>query len=198
MFKYMLLVLLIFFVGCNEQEPPTFDYDNKKQIMTFHVNDEMFNVKLYNPFYQDRVDSCTRDSYTIYSQDSYFGRIGIENVDLDIECGWRGLDQSLYEGFIKKDLKLENFYALERIKVKNYEFVTYSVNDEYVLNMIYIYNVTKSTFILDYKGTLFDVLIKKLKPDFIDKYNNHPRYESVLNNSIVKDNQMNAYFGRQN
>lgn len=196
MFKYLFTFILLFFIGCKEQVPPTFSYDSKKQIMSFYVNNEMFNIKLNNPFYQDRIDGCIEDSYTVYSQDSYFGRIGIENIDLYSECGWRGLDQGLYEDFIKDNLKLESFIALKRIKIKNYEFVTYSVNDEYILNMIYIYNVNKSTFILDYKGILFDVLIKKFRPNFENKYSENLRYDGVLNKSIVKDNSVNAYFGR--
>lgn len=187
MTKYIFIVLVLFFAGC-QMEPTTFQYNNKKQLMSFYLNDEMFNVKLKNPFYQNRFDQCTSDAYTLYSQDSEFGRIGIENINLHVTCSWTALDQSIYEYFIKKELKLKSFYALERVPIKNYEFVTYSINDEYVINMIYIYSVTQSTFILDYKGVLFDTLINKLKPDFENKYKKYPRYNNVLNTSIVNEN----------
>ena len=143
------------------------------------------------------MDSCVNDAYTLYSQDSEFGRIGIENINLHSSCSWLGLDQSIYEYFIKKELKLNSFYALERVKINNYEFVTYSINDEYVINMIYIYSVSQSTFILDYKGVLFNTLIKKLKPDFENKYSHHPRYNSVLNTSIVNENAFSHYFKKE-
>ena len=197
MIKYTFMLFSLLFVVAIKAEPLAFTYDNNKQQMNFYINNAIFDIELKNPFYQSRVDGCILEAYTLYSQDSTFGRIGIENINLNPSCTWVGLPQDLYEDFIKKELHLETLNVLQKVKIKNYELVTYSINDEYVINMVYLHSLNQSTFILDYKGVLFDTLLKKLKPNFDNKYSHHPRYDSVLNKSIVKNNVRSHYFKKQ-
>ena len=47
---------------------------------------------------------------------------------------------------------------IEKKEFKHYELMVYRIDNTYILNLIYIYEINKEIFIVDLKGDLFEIL----------------------------------------
>ena len=54
-----------------------------------------------------------------------------------------------------------------------------------------------SFFIIDYKGKIFDEMIRHYDKNYVNKYINEPRFNSSYSNSLVRMNILNGYFSKQ-
>ena len=92
---------------------------------------------------------------------------------------------------------MKTFVAIERIDFDNIEFSTYLVNDKYIMNLIYDFNSFENTFIVDYKGVLFNKMIKKFDKNYINHYSNKARFQSNYNSSLVNENIIENYYSEE-
>ena len=83
---------------------------------------------------------------------------------------------------------------LEKKEFSHYEFLTYEINDDYILNFIYIYEISKEIFIIDFKGELYENLLRNFQKDYKYKYEKKEHRLVDLNTSLVKNNAIYDYF----
>lgn len=192
MYKWILLVITAFLFTACTVPMTTYNYDVKTKEVQFKIKkDETYTLKMNNPKYTYTLDECVNDGYLLQN-DSYF----VENISLDTNCKWNGLARGYFIYDFKEKLKLDSMKKVERIKVSNYEFSTYKINNDSILNLVYVYNTFQDTFILDYDGVLYKTLLKKLKPDYVYKYDGMKRFKSDYHESLVRKNFINYYFSK--
>jgi len=139
-------------------------------------------------------DSCNFNSYILNSSSSEYGNIFIEHVSLNTNCIWNGFERSFFDNLFKEKTHIKTMIALERIDFDDYEFSTYLIDDKYIMNLIAKFSVDENTFIVDYKGVLFNEMIKNFDPKYINTYQNKPRFFSNYNSSLVNQNIIENYF----
>lgn len=144
-----------------------------------------------------RNDSCTFNSYTSSNKSSLYGNIFIEHITLSSSCKWNGFQRSFFDNLFKQKTAVKTFVAIERIDFDNIEFSTYLVNDKYIMNLIYDFNSFENTFIVDYKGVLFNKMIKKFDKNYINHYSNKARFQSNYNSSLVNENIIENYYSEE-
>lgn len=107
MTKYLFLAFLaLFLTACGSV---TFNYNTSNQDLSFDLKEgEPYAIKLTNPVVTLTHDSCTFYSYVLNDDSSSYGKIFIEDISLQSNCKWNGLDLS----FLNQILKiLSNFKA---------------------------------------------------------------------------------------
>lgn len=172
-------VLVFLFFGCSSN------------YYTFDIND--VGLKKNYTF-----DSCTNSSYISNFNNEKYGNLFIEYINLDSSCNWNGFQRGYFEYLFKTTIKLDSIKLVEVVDFKNFELLTYLVDNKYYFNLIYNFTVNEDIFIIDYEGKYFDEKIKKLIPSYVNDYLNKPRFVSQYNNSLVKMNFINAYFSKDN
>ena len=175
------LSLLLLLVGCSSSKNNSID-----EIQILKNNKKNFTY-----------DSCTNFSYISQNDEEKYGKLFYEYINLDSNCSWNGMSRGFFDDLFKSTLKLKNMKALERINYGNYEFTTYIIDDKYYMNLIYNYTVTEDFFIIDYKGKLFDEMIRKYDKNYINKFLKEPRFNSNYSNSLVRMNILNGYFSKR-
>lgn len=83
---------------------------------------------------------------------------------------------------------------LEKKEFAHYEFLVYKINGQYILNVIYIYEINKEVFIVDTKGELYENLLKNFDKTYVYKFEKNQIDFIDLNLSLVKNNAMKSYF----
>ena len=136
-----------------------------------------------------RHDPYVLEAYTVKTKDLY-----IEYIHTDPSVSWNGQAFSFFSDLIKRDLKIKNMELLEKKEFSHYEFLTYKIDDDYILNFIYIYEINKDVFIIDYKGELFENLLINFEKDYKYEYKENKKLSVDLNTSIVKNNALYEYF----
>lgn len=139
-------------------------------------------------------NSCTFNAYTTNSTSKEYGNIFIEHIALTPTCKWNGFQRSYFDDLFKQKTNIKTMVALERIDFQNMEFSTYLINDKYIMNLIYDFSSSSDTFIIDYKGVLFNKMIKNFDKNYINKYIDKPRFSSNYNASLAKQNIIEHYF----
>lgn len=192
--KIFILIVVLFFVACQQQYDPIFKYNKQAKQMDFKIGQEYFSFQLYNPLYTKRIDTNANDAFTITIKESSENMF-VEYIDVYSNTIWNAQARSLYENFLKTNLKLKSLEVLERIEVdKNYEFTTYLVNKKERLHLIYIFDANKDIFIFDGKGKLYNELINKMIVNYEDKYKDMPNYYINFNKSLTAHNPLYNYF----
>lgn len=195
MAKLLFLLLCAFlFSACSVA---TYSYNDKGKNLIFKkAKDNLHFVQLSNPKVTATFDSCSLFSYTLQDNSSLYGKIFIEHINLQSDCQFNGdsLGFLLYE--FKENLKLKSFKQLEFIKYNNYEFYTYKINDEKIVNFIFIFSVLEDTFIIDYEGKLYQEVVKQFDETYLNKYLDNRRFEENYNYSLVRMNIFKGYFNR--
>jgi hypothetical protein len=65
------------------------------------------------------------------------------------------------------------------------------------MNLISKFSLYDNTFIVDYKGVLFNKMIKNFDTNYINAYENKPRFFSNYNSSLVNQNVIKNYFSEE-
>lgn len=178
MSKYIYFILIIlFFNACTST--------------TYNSISKYIDIKNENK--QFTIDSCTLNSYILNTNNEY-GNIFIEHISLNSTCKWNGFQRSYFDDLFKQNTHIKTMVALERIDLGNYEFSTYLINDKYIMNLIYDFSFSENTFTIDYKGLLFNKMIKQYNKNYINKYLDKPRFTSNYNSSLVRQNIIGHYF----
>jgi hypothetical protein len=150
---------------------------------------EYFSYKVYNLSKKARFSSYVLDAYTLSNKDIF-----LESVTLNTNSTWAGQPRSIYEDFLKEELKIDSKVLLKRIDIGNYEFSIYKLDDSFIIHFIYIWFHDKNIFIVDSKGELFRELLKELKDDYVYKYDNEQKGEINFDISVVQSNTLKGHF----
>lgn len=119
--------------------------------------------------YKGWFSSCVMDSYTIFDENSNFGKLFVESISLEHNCKWSGLPLSFFEINLKRELKIKYLKTVESIDIGNMSFITYKIDDSY-LSLISLYSTNTQKFILDYSGKLYAKLLKSYDTSYDDKF----------------------------
>lgn len=170
---------------------PVFNFEDNK--LNFKVSSEHFySFDLDNYETKTRHDSYTMEAYTIRTDDLF-----IEYVHTDRDVQWRGLPSSLYIGFLKDSLGFKTMNILEKKEYKNFDFYTFKIDEHFILNFIYIYEVNKDVFILDIKSELYENLLRNFDKDYKYKFEKNKEKVLDIDISIVNKNNFFNYFGHE-
>lgn len=184
MFKFIIyLLVFIFFTGCSFSKYRTNEISEIGNIQENQIKNTFSN--------------CSNDTFIANINHKKYGRLFIENIDLNFDCTWNGLERGYFEDLFEENLNLHNIEIIERIDYKNYEFTSYLIDDKYYLNLIYKFAALKDIFILDYEGKLSKELLQKYGQKFKIDFSNNRRFDGVYNGSLVEKNIINIYFQKE-
>lgn len=191
--KSIFVIMMAFFLNaCSSQ---TFFLSSNTNTLNFKVPDNKFyTLKLSAPTIMVNNDRCSTYSYTLNDSIKEYGKIFIEEINLHSNCQFNveALGAMMYE--FKEQLHLKSFEKVEEVSFKNYEFLTYKVNDTQYMNVIYIYSPFSMTFIVDYDGKLHHELLMQFDVNYQNKFIKEKRFDAHYTYSIVKMNMFKHYF----
>lgn len=191
--KFILILISFFLVACNNIEDNasfSFKQNNikfrvdSKEILSFNINDFI---------YKSKPNQYLQEGYTLKVKDKKFDFF-LEYIHLSTQSKWNGQARSFYEDFFKG--KVKSFKLLNRFEVKNYEFSTYLINENELIQLVYIWDVYKDTFIFDKKGTLFNTLATILNKEYKDSFKEYKRTTLEFPYSLIEQNRLNSYFNK--
>lgn len=195
--KYIVIfVLALFFIAC-EQRPYFYQIKNDQIILhnpTTNTTLETLNLKGIKPKYFN--DSCTKFAHTLDLLDQKYGQLYIDSVVLNNDCRFQGQERGMFEYFLKLRSKLESIKLVEREEIQHYEFSRYLIDGKFHINLIYIWEPKRATFIIDYKGVFSNQLMKKLQINKQFPLNNH---NFTINPplSMVRDNLIQEFWNKK-
>ncbi len=193
--KFILVLISFFLVACNNVEDNS-SFSFKQNNIKFKVaSNEILFFTLNNFIYEPRANQYLQEGYTLKVKDKEFDFF-LEYIHLSTQSKWNGEARSFYEDFFKEKLKLRSFKLLNRFEVKNYEFSTYLVNENEIIQLIYIWDVYKDTFIFDRSGTLFNNLATRLNKEYKDNFKEYKRTTLEFPYSLIVQNRVNSYFNK--
>ncbi|KAB7887256.1 hypothetical protein [Poseidonibacter ostreae] len=170
---------------------PVFNFEDN--ILSFKVNPEYFySYEIDNYETKTRHDSYTIDAYSIKSNSIF-----IEYIHSHSDVQWRALPSSLYIEFLKDRLGFKSMDLLEKKEYKNFDFYTFKIDNHFILNFIYVYELNKDVFILDIKSELYENLLKNFDKEYIYKFEKNKEDVLDIDISIVKENNFFNYFGHE-
>jgi len=194
-FKSIILALTtLLFTSCVSYN---FTYNKKLGSFSLPIHDLKKEFTLTNPIYKNTYSGCSLDTFTINDENNTYGKLFIENIELDNNCSWNGLGSGYFTYELRTRMKFKSFELVDRFIKQNYEISTYKVNGEKYLSIIDMYSVNNNTFILDNKGKLSFEIIKSLDANYQYKYLDLPRTEVYYEYSLVQNNIFHNYFGKQ-
>jgi hypothetical protein len=159
-------------------------------MLKFKINSEFFyRYELKDFETKTRHDSYVLEAYTLKSKNLF-----IEYVQTDTDVVWRGLASSFFIELLKSKLHFKSMIVLENLEFNGYEFITYKIDDHFILNFIYIYEINKEVFILDINSKLYTSLLRNFQKDYQYTYSKNEDDIVDFNFSIVRENNMNNYF----
>lgn len=168
---------------------PIFLFDEHNVQLSFKLKND--NRYLYN---LEPYEIKTRhDSYVIHAYTLKTSSIYLEYINLDSFSSWNGLSRGFYEKLLTDRLKVK-LELVERIEIDNYEFSTYKVDEQFILHLIFIWEVNKDIFILDTKGKLYKELLSSLKDGYIYKFDDEEKGSVNFDISLVKENSIKQFF----
>ncbi|MDD3009378.1 MAG: hypothetical protein PHQ70_11005 [Arcobacter sp.] len=155
--------------------------------------DTFFKFPITNVETKTRHDSYIFEAYTLCADSIY-----VEYIHTDADVAWNGQALGYFISLLKEKIEAKNMELLEKYEFNHYEFLTYKIDDSYILNIIYIYEVTKDIFVVDKKSELYENLLKNFKKDYEYKFEKNEDVTLDINVSLVKNNAMNSYFNISN
>lgn len=171
---------------------PRFSFDENQ--LKFKINSDKFYIYEIEDYEtKTRHDSYVIDAYTIKTENLF-----IEHIQIDNDVQWRGLASSLYTTFLKEKLGLKSMKILETKEYDGYDFITYEIDEHFILNFIYIYEINKDTFILDAKSELYENLLQNFDSSYTYRFPKNKDTKMNIDISIVRDNAFMYYFGLEN
>lgn len=182
--------MALFFTACGSL---TYNYNTQIDELNFKISEnEVLTQQLRNTEEINTFGYCVDNSYLLIGSDVF-----VEHISLESNCKWNGLASGYFEYAFKEKLKLKSMKAMERIHIKNYSFSTFTINEQYRLHMIEVFSVFRNTFIIDYKGELYNKLLGRLKPDYKNSYESLPLFKADYKESLVRNNIFKGYFSRE-
>lgn len=189
LFKNFILVLTMFlFSGCSLSS--LVSYQENREFLTIN-NEKIFISEGKKRLYPN---TCVYDSYTVNDENSPYGKIFFESIDLSHNCKWNGFPRGYFQNSIDDVFKFKAVSFAEKIDVDGYEFITLKINNDKYLSLIYKYLGGTEKLIIDYEGRLSETLIKKFKPEYNSIYKSMTRYKGTYDKSLVRQNPLKGYF----
>lgn len=162
--------------------------------LKFKIDSDTFYLfPISNIETKTRHDPYVLEAFTFKTKDLY-----LEYIHTDNSVSWNGQVFSFFINLIKDDLKIKDMQLIKKQEFPAYDFLIYKIDDEYILNFIYIYEINKEVIIVDFKGELFENLLRNFQKDYKYKYKEDKKLSVDLNTSIVKNNALYNYFGISN
>lgn len=152
-------------------------------------SDTFFKFPVLNMETKTRYDSYVLEAYTLKANN-----IHVEYIHTDNDVSWNGQAFSFFKDLLKENIKAKSMDLLEKKEFRHYEFLVYKINGQYVLNLIYIYEINKEVFIVDTKGELYENLLKNFDKTYVYQFEKNQIDFMDLNLSLVKNNAMKSYF----
>ena len=152
-------------------------------------SDTFFKFPVLNMETKTRYDSYILEAYTLKANN-----IHVEYIHTDNDVSWNGQAFSFFKDLLKENIKAKSMDLLEKKEFRHYEFLVYKINGQYVLNLIYIYEINKEVFIVDTKGELYENLLKNFDKTYVYQFEKNQIDFMDLNLSLVKNNAMKSYF----
>ena len=152
-------------------------------------SDTFFKFPILNIETKTRYDSYILDAYTLKADN-----IHLEYIHTDNDISWNAQALSFFKDLLKERINAYSMDLLEKKEFRHYEFLVYKIDEKYILNVIYIYEINKEVFIVDQKGNLYENLLKNFDKNYIYKFEKNKTDFIDLNFSLVKNNAMKSYF----
>jgi hypothetical protein len=175
----------------------SFVYDKQNSSFSLPIFDADKKIRLTAPKYENTYSVCSLDTFTISDDNYNYGKLFIENIQLESNCHWNGLASGYFTYEFRTRMKFKTFELVDRFIKQNYEVSTYKVDGEKYLSIIEMYSVNNNVFILDNSGKLSVELIKLLDANYEYKYSDLPRADVQYDFSLVKNNAIYSYFGKE-
>lgn len=152
-------------------------------------SDTFYKFPILNIETKTRYDSYILDAYTLKADN-----IHLEYIHTDNDISWNAQALSFFKDLLKESINPYSMDLLEKKEFRHYEFLVYKIDEKYILNVIYIYEINKEVFIVDQKGNLYENLLKNFDKNYIYKFEKNKTDFIDLNFSLVKNNAMKSYF----
>ncbi|CAM3890758.1 hypothetical protein [Arcobacter cloacae] len=153
-------------------------------------SDNFYKYPISNVETKTRHDSYVLEAYTLKTKDLF-----IEYIHIDSDVSWNSQALGSFISLLKENLKIRNMDLLEKKEFNHYEFLTYKIDGNYILNIIYIYEINKDVFIIDKQSELYENLLKNFQKDYKYTLEKNSNLNLDINVSLVKNNAMRSYFG---
>ena len=181
-------VLKSIFKSLTKLSRPYFSLEENE--LKFKIDSDNFYLfPISNIETKTRHDPYVLDAYTMTANNLY-----LEYIHTDSDILWNGQALSFFINLLKHDIKAKSMELLEKREFKHYEFLTYRIDDSYILNFIYIYEIDKEVFIIDYKSELYEGLLRNFHRNYKYKFEKNEKISLEFNTSIVKNNAIYGYF----
>jgi hypothetical protein len=189
---FMINILKSLFKTLTKLSRPHFSLEENE--LKFKIDSDNFYLfPISNIETKTRHDPYVLDAFTMTANDIY-----LEYIHTDTSTSWNGQAFSFFINLLKNDLKIKSMDLLEKKEFPFYEFLTYKINNSYILNFIYIYEINKEVFIVDLKAELYEKLLQKFEKDYKYEFERNKKLDLALNTSIVKNNAIYSYFRTSN
>ena len=153
-------------------------------------SDDFYKYPISNVETKTRHDSYVLEAYTLKTKDLF-----MEYIHIDSDVSWNSQALGSFISLLKENLKIRNMDLLEKKEFNHYEFLTYKIDGNYILNIIYIYEINKDVFIIDKQSELYENLLKNFQKDYKYTLEKNSNLNLDINVSLVKNNAMRSYFG---
>lgn len=190
----ILVFVLLVFSGCASNSVYSLD---KNSLKIGKDSQEVISINLTNPVKNTYSSSCSLHSYTLFDENSEYGNLFVEYINLNENCHWNGLPSSFFQTNLKYKLKLNSIETVESFDIQNFNFKTFKINDESYVSFIYIYGGKVERLILDNDGKLYTKLLKSFKNNYENKFLDEKRFKGKYNSSLVQGNIINNYFEKE-
>lgn len=154
--------------------------------------DTFYSFPISNIEMKTRYDSYILEAYTLKADNIY-----IEYIHTQNDVSWNAQALSSFKDLLKDKIKAKSMDLLEKKEFGHYEFFVYKIDYNFVLNLIYIYEINKEIFILDTDGQLYEDLLKNFDKTYVYKFDKKPIVFTDLNLSLVRSNAIKNYFSLQ-
>ncbi len=177
-----------FFKTIKKLSRPYFSLEENE--LKFKIDsDNFYKFPVLNIETKTRYDSYVLDAYTLKADN-----IHVEYIHTDDDVSWNGQALSFFKDLLKESLKAKKIEILEEKEFGHYEFLVFKIDDYFILNLIYIYEINKEVFIVDTKGELYENLLKNFDKTYAYNFEKNSINFENLNFSLVKNNAMKSYF----
>ncbi|MBP6713307.1 MAG: hypothetical protein KA157_05165 [Aliarcobacter sp.] len=164
---------------------------------TLEENQLKFKIESDNFYYfpisnietKTRHDPYVLEAFTLTAKQLY-----LEYIHTDMDVSWNGQAFSFFISLLKRDIRAKTMDLLEKKEFNHYDLMVYKIDNSYILNLIYIYELDKEIFIVDLKGNLYEGLLKNFEKDYKYEFERNKKLNLTLNTSVVRNNAIQGYF----
>lgn len=164
---------------------------------TLEENQLKFKIESDNFYYFpiSNIETKTRhDPYVLEAFTLTAKKLYLEYIHTDMDVSWNGQAFSFFISLLKRDIRAKTMDLLEKKEFNHYDLMVYKIDNSYILNLIYIYELDKEIFIVDLKGNLYEGLLKNFEKDYKYEFERNKKLNLTLNTSVVRNNAIQGYF----